>query len=193
MAVWLWNFWVFSFLGWCLERLFAALTRSPQQRRRCLLLLPLCPVYGLGMAAVLAPARSLSHRLAALCIWRSHRHRRGVPLPLVGRRISGCPVLGLFHCPRNLRGRVCLPFSLAWGIFLFPAVGLAPMVAAMASGIPSLLTWLCLMGFTADAVCSLRFLAVTHDLTALRCAFEGSVNRRLTEFQPRMLVLFAVF
>ena len=54
MAVWLWNFWVFSFLGWCLERLFAAVTRSPQQRRRCLLLLPLCPVYGLGMAAVLA-------------------------------------------------------------------------------------------------------------------------------------------
>lgn len=110
MAVWLWNFWVFSFLGWCLERLFAALTRSPQQRRRCLLLLPLCPVYGLGMAAVLAPARSLSHRLAALCIWRSHRHRRGVPLPLVGRRISGCPVLGLFHCPRQPPGRVCLPF-----------------------------------------------------------------------------------
>ena len=52
MAVWFWNFLLFSFLGWCVERLFAALTRAPQQRRRCLLLLPLCPVYGLGMAAV---------------------------------------------------------------------------------------------------------------------------------------------
>ena len=56
MAVWLWNFWIFSFWGWCLERLFAAVTHSPRQRRRCLLVSPLCPVYGLGMAAVLALA-----------------------------------------------------------------------------------------------------------------------------------------
>ena len=54
MAEFLWIFWSFSLLGWGLERLFAAVTRSPQRRRRCLLLLPLCPVYGLGMAAVLA-------------------------------------------------------------------------------------------------------------------------------------------
>ena len=61
MAVWLWNFWIFSFWGWCLERLFAAVTHSPRQRRRCLLVSPLCPVYGLGMAAVLAlPAPLLS-------------------------------------------------------------------------------------------------------------------------------------
>ena len=54
MAEFLWIFWSFSLLGWVLERLFAAVTRSPRRRRRCLLLLPLCPVYGLGMAAVLA-------------------------------------------------------------------------------------------------------------------------------------------
>jgi len=60
MAEYLWIFWSFSLLGWVLERLFAAVTRSPRQRRRCLLLLPLCPVYGLGMAAVLAgmPSRA---------------------------------------------------------------------------------------------------------------------------------------
>ena len=59
MAEFLWIFWSFSLLGWVLERLFAAVTRSPRQRRRCLLLLPLCPVYGLGMAAVLALPPSL--------------------------------------------------------------------------------------------------------------------------------------
>ena len=47
MADFLWSFWFFSLLGWLLERIFAALTRSPFQRRRCLLLEPLCPVYGL--------------------------------------------------------------------------------------------------------------------------------------------------
>ena len=73
--------------------------------------------------------------------------------------------------PGNLRGRVCLPFSLAWGLLMFPAVKLAaPAAAALALRVPPLLTWLCLMSFTADAVCSLRFLAVTHDLEALRRA-----------------------
>ena len=63
MAEFLWIFWSFSLLGWGLERLFAAVTRSPQRRRRCLLLLPLCPVYGLGMAAVLALPLSLIYLL----------------------------------------------------------------------------------------------------------------------------------
>ena len=47
---------------------------------------------------------------------------------------------------------------------------LPPAAAALALRVPPLLTWLYLMGFTADAVCSLRFLAVTHDLEALRRA-----------------------
>lgn len=69
----------------------------------------------------------------------------------------------------NLRGRVCLPFSLAWGLLLFPAVYLVtPPVVALADRVPIGVTWWLLLAFTADAVCSLRFLAVTHDLEALR-------------------------
>ena len=71
----------------------------------------------------------------------------------------------------NLRGRVCLPFSLAWGLLLFPAVYLVtPPVLALADRVPVGVTWWLLLAFTADAVCSLRFLAVTHDLEALRAA-----------------------
>ena len=47
MALTLWLFWTYSFLGYLLEKAFAWLTRSPQQVRKCFLLLPLCPVYGL--------------------------------------------------------------------------------------------------------------------------------------------------
>ena len=54
MARWLWIFWIYSFLGYGLEKLFAAVTHAPNQGRKCFLLLPLCPVYGLGMLAVLA-------------------------------------------------------------------------------------------------------------------------------------------
>ena len=171
MAVFLWNLWFYSFCGWCLERLFAAVTRSPRQRRRCLLVLPLCPVYGLGMAAVLAlPPLFLSG-------WRLY----------VFGGLTATAVEYLYHwwgevfldvrfwdystVPGNLHGRISLPFSLAWGFLLFPAVKLAPIVADIVSRTPPLLTWLCLMIFTIDAVCSLRFLAVTHDLNALRYTF----------------------
>ena len=169
MAAFLWIFWSFSLLGWVLERLFAAVTRSPRRRRRCLLLLPLCPVYGLGMAAVLALPPSL---------------RSGWPLYLWGG-LTATSVEYIYHwwgetflgvsfwdytgVFGNFRGRVCLPFSLAWGLLLFPAVYLVtPPVLALADRVPVGVTWWLLLAFTADAVCSLRFLAVTHDLEALR-------------------------
>ena len=55
------------------------------------------------------------------------------------------------------------------GLLLFPAVYLVtPPVVALADRVPIGVTWWLLLAFTADAVCSLRFLAVTHDLEALR-------------------------
>lgn len=171
MAEYLWIFWSFSLLGWVLERLFAAVTRSPRRRRRCLLLLPLCPVYGLGMAAVLALPPSL---------------RSGWPLYLWGG-LTATSVEYIYHwwgetflgvsfwdytgVFGNFRGRVCLPFSLAWGLLLFPAVYLVTSpVLALADRVPVGVTWWLLLAFTADAVCSLYFLTVTHDLEGLRAA-----------------------
>ena len=54
MDLWLWYFWIYSFLGWLVELAFAAVSQSEEKRRRGLLLLPLCPGYGLGMLAALA-------------------------------------------------------------------------------------------------------------------------------------------
>ena len=51
--VYFWLFILYSFGGYLLEKAFAAATAAPLQVRKCLLLLPLCPVYGLGMLAVL--------------------------------------------------------------------------------------------------------------------------------------------
>ena len=50
----IWYWFAYSFLGYCLEKLFAAATRSSHRLRRCFVFLPLCPVYGLALLAVLA-------------------------------------------------------------------------------------------------------------------------------------------
>ena len=57
---WLWYFIIYSFCGFLLEVAFARLTGDPKQDRKCRLLLPLCPVYGLGACLILLfapPAR----------------------------------------------------------------------------------------------------------------------------------------
>ena len=169
MAVWLWNFWIFSFWGWCLERLFAAVTHSPRQRRRCLLVSPLCPVYGLGMGAVLAlPAPLLSG-------WR---------LYFFGS-LAATAVEYLYHwwgdcflrlrfwdytsVPGNLRGRVCLPFSLAWGALSLPMVWwVHPRLAPLLAAIPAPVTWLAMATVCADLALSAVLLRRSGDRNCLR-------------------------
>ena len=71
--------------------------------------------------------------------------------------------------PANLRGQICLPFTLAWGILTAAAVWwIQPWVERLASRIPPEATFFCLLLFTADALLSARFLWVTGDIEGLR-------------------------
>lgn len=173
MAPRFWYFWIYSFLGWLVELAFAAAVRSEDRRRRCLLFLPLCPVYGLGMLAALAlPPMG----------WVSLAAWGGLAATAVeyafhwaGERLLGVRFWDYSQIPGNLRGRVCLPFTLAWGLLVWAAVRLVhPGVAALAAAVPPAATYACLLAFTADLACSLYFLRATGDLQALRTALSGA-------------------
>lgn len=169
MSSLLWFFWIYSFLGWLAERFFAAVSHSKDRRRRCLLVLPLCPVYGLGMLAVLAlpPMGWLELMIfggltAAAVEYAYH---------WAGERFLGVRFWDYSQVPGNLRGRVCPPFTLAWGVLVWAAVRFVqPGAEALAESAPAWLTYLFLLVFTADAVCSIRFLRVTGDLRGMRSA-----------------------
>lgn len=171
MALWLWYFWIYSFLGWLIELAFAAAVRSEDRRRRCLLFLPLCPVYGLGMLMVLALPPMGWAKLLVL---------GGLAATVVEyvyhfccERFLGVRFWDYTHIPGNLQGRVCLPFTLAWGVLVCAAVRFVqPELAKLASEIPPAVTYGCLLLFTADAVCSLRFLHATGDLAEMRAALS---------------------
>lgn len=165
----LWYFWIYSFLGYLLEKAFAKVTRAPQQGRKCFLLLPLCPVYGLGMLAVLALPAGWRES-AWLIVW--------------GGLAAACVEYGVHwaydtflhvqfwdytQVRGNLRGRVCLPFTVIWGVLTAAAVWwVQPWVETLAGRVPWEITWLCLLVFTADALVSARFLWVTGDVERLR-------------------------
>ena len=141
----LWFFWFYSFGGYLVERAFAAATRAERRERKCFLLLPLCPVYGLGMLAVLALPEAWRQAFLGVRFW------------------------DYSQVPGNLRGRVCLPFTLAWGLLTALTVWYVhPLAAALAARIPAWATFGFLMLFSVDAVCSAQFLRVTHDVEELR-------------------------
>ena len=171
----LWFFWIYSFGGYLVERAFAAATRAERRERKCFLLLPLCPVYGLGMLAVLALPES----------WR-----QGVWMVAAGAAVTtaveyvvhwayefllGVRFWDYSQMAGNLQGRVCLPFTLAWGVLVWAAIAFVqPVVAALAASIPEAATYIFLLVFTGDLVCSLRFLRVTGDLKGMRAAVFSS-------------------
>lgn len=167
MASWLWYFWIYSFLGWIVERFFAAVTQAEDQRRRCLLCLPLCPVYGLGMLAVLAlppmgwSALAILGGMAATAVEYAYHWSC--------ERLLNIRFWDYTGVPGNLQGRVCLPFTLAWGLLTALAVRLVqPGAAMLAARIPPALTYVFLLVFTADLVCSFWFLRVTGDVKGMR-------------------------
>lgn len=166
---WLWLFCLYSFLGYLLEKAFAAATGSRHQVRKCFLLLPLCPVYGLGALAVLALPESLSGSFWSLALWGGLAATAvEYAVHVLYDRLLGVRFWDYSQVRWNLRGRVCLPFSLAWSLLV--AAGLPVIQAAIApalAAVPPTATYAALLVFTADTVVSLQLLRRAGDPAVL--------------------------
>jgi uncharacterized membrane protein len=175
MESWFLTFLIYSFLGYCLEKAYAHIKRSPRKVRKCFLLLPLCPVYGLAMTALLA----LTGEDAPL--W--------VLLPLGALVCTGTEYLVHLLYDRalhvrfwdyrglrgNLNGRVCPRFALYWGALSALAVKLVqPWVTALAHAIPWPVVYGLWLVFAIDSALSCDLLWRYHDteLLSLRAVYQ---------------------
>ena len=170
LALGLWLFWTYSFLGYLLEKGYAAATASPRQTRKCFLLLPLCPVYGLGALTVLNLPSSLTDNFWSLALWGGLTATAvEYAVHWLYDRLLGVRFWDYSRVRWNIRGRVCLPFSLAWG--LLTAALLPPLQAVLVpalSAVPAWLTYALLLLTTADGVVSAALLRQTGDPECLR-------------------------
>ena len=64
----IWYILVYSFLGYLLETAYARLVRGHGGGRKCLLLLPLCPVYGAGGVVIAALCGPAAHPLEVMAV-----------------------------------------------------------------------------------------------------------------------------
>lgn len=168
MSRWFVCFLVYSFLGYGLEKLHARSFRTPRQVRKCFLLLPLCPVYGLAMAALLALAPEGAG---------------GLPLVLLGSAVcTGVEylvhlfydkALGVWFWDYRLMrghagGRICPQFALIWGLLSAAAVRwVQPVVEKLADAVPPGALFLLWVVLAADCVLSWSLLRRYRDTELL--------------------------
>lgn len=169
MTLWFWTFTLYSFLGFLLELAYARATGG-RSDRKCLLVLPLCPVYGLGACAILwlSPwARSFSPLLFVL----SAAAATGVEYvtALFYEKLLGVSFWDYRQLHWNIHGRVCLPFSLAWGCLSLPMVyWIHPTLSPYLASIPPLVTWWAAGAVAVDLLISSALLKRTGDRTCLK-------------------------
>lgn len=162
------DFLMYSFFGYCLEKLFARATHSDRQVRKCFLLLPLCPVYGLAMTAVviLSPRfegfLSLALMGAVICTTVEYLVHLFYDTVFHVRFWDYSGLRG------NVKGRICPQFSLVWGILSAAAVRFVhPIIAAVLETISPSAVFLLWMVFSVDCVLTAFLLCKTRDTEQL--------------------------
>lgn len=164
-----WIFVMYSFGGYLLEKAFAAVTHSQHRVRKCFLLLPLCPVYGLAMLAVLALPEELTGRLWQLALYG------GIAATAVEyaahflyEKLLGVMFWDYSPTKMDLNRRICLPFSAVWGVLSALAVRyVQPWVMLAAGHISPGATYAMVLLMTADSFFSVKVLHEKHDIDLL--------------------------
>ena len=164
-----WYFLFYSFLGYLLEKLFARATHAERQVRKGFLLLPLCPVYGLALCTLLASGAEcignpivLMLRGAAVTTAVEYAVHWGY------ETLLGVKFWDYTQTRLNVNGRICLPFSLAWGVLSAAAVRFVqPTLRTLASALPDAWAFSALLLLIFDTILTARVLRTYHDTELL--------------------------
>lgn len=137
LYIWFWYFLIYAFIGWCAEVSYAAATLGKFVNRG-FLNGPLCPIYGFGVCFVilcLTPLRTVPPLL----------YIGAVLITSLLEFVTGWLLERFFHQKWwdysdkkfNVKGYVCLSFSIIWGIGCMAVIYLVqPSVSALIGRIP---------------------------------------------------------
>ena len=136
-------FFVYSFLGWCVEVAFVAVTIGDVENRG-FLNGPVCPIYGCGMLGVLMVLTPISEQWFLLFLG-------GMAICSAVELFGGWILDKVFHMrwwdytdkPFNIGGYICLGFSIMWGMAVVFAVRMVhPLILAGLNKIPHVVGWI---------------------------------------------------
>lgn len=187
----LWIFFLYAFLGWCAEVVFAA-AKTGQFVNRGFLLGPVCPIYGLGVSFVLLLLEPLEDNLFILFVG-SVVITSALEF-LVGwlaEKALGQRLWDYTDMPFNIKGYICLAFSLMWGIACILVVRVIhPLILGIIHWLPHtlglVLLAVCAAVFLTDLVLTLvnalqlpRQMKAAEDLERLIRSFSDNLGESL--------------
>lgn len=141
MNTWIWYLLVYSFLGYLLEVAYAKIVHGRGSGRKCLLLLPLCPVYGVGGVAIVALSGVHPQPLWVMGVGFGAATVVELLFGLYYKYVLGVAFWNYSQIRWNVGGLVCLPFSLAWsGLALALVYTVHPIVKICVSALPTAFT-----------------------------------------------------
>lgn len=167
--IWFWSFVAYSFTGFLLEVAYAS-AAGGRPDRKGLLVLPLCPVYGLGACLILLLSQWVDRWPAALFLLgglaaTAVEYGAG----LYHEKVLGVSFWDYGGLPGSLQGRVCLPFSLVWGVLALALVyGVHPVILPWLRRIPAPVGWAALATLLADGLATALLLRARGDTACLR-------------------------
>lgn len=150
LYTWLWIFFLYAFLGWCCEVVFAAV-KTGKFVNRGFLLGPVCPIYGMGVALVLWALLPLEDNLLVL-YFGSVLITSALEFLLgwISEKLLHQRLWDYSDMPFNLCGHICLAFSLVWGFACLLVVRVFhPVLMGLVALIPHTLGWILLALFSA--------------------------------------------
>lgn len=136
-------FFIYAFLGWCVEVCFQAITTGKIVNRG-FLNGPWCPIYGVGMLSVLVVVAPVEENLLLLFLL-------GMSLCTLVELAVGWILEKIFHTrwwdytdrPFQLGGYICLEFSVMWGLAVtFTLRLIHPAILGFVRMLPRLLGWI---------------------------------------------------
>ena len=191
-------FFVYGFFGWCAEVIYAAVNQGKFVNRG-FLLGPICPIYGIGMLAVILALEPLKENLIILYLG-------SVAITSAIELVVGALSEKLLHerlwdysnDPFNLHGYICLKFSLMWGVGAMMIVCLIhPLIMKGIAIVPEWLaiTLVCLFGgiMIADCILTLmeaakipRRVKALREMERLLIDFSVGIGGNLTDGALKM-------
>ncbi|MDE5937346.1 MAG: putative ABC transporter permease, partial [Ruminococcus sp.] len=172
---------IYSFFGWCLEVIYQAVELGKFVNRG-FLNGPYCPIYGFGMIIVTDTLEPLKDNIIVLYVG-------SVILTTALELVTGFVLEKIFHQNWwdyseerfNLKGYICLKFSLLWGIACLIAVRLIhPFVVKFVDYIPEafglILICIIMTGFVSDMI--ITVFAVIHIKNRLKLLDSISAEMR---------------
>lgn len=185
-------FTIYSFLGWCTEVSYAYY-KQKKFVNRGFLKGPFCPIYGFGVVLVVFLLKDISNIILVFIL--------SIIITSALEYLTGLVLETLFRCKwwdysenfMNIKGRICLSFSIFWGIVcvfiikcVHPIVNIIVNAVHTASGsFDSLIPKLIFMYFWTDLVITIvsmydlkHILQTLHDTTA---KYEAAVRDKIDD------------